>query len=87
MATHSSVLAWRITGMGEPGGLLSMGSHRVGHEWRDLAAAAGITFNTHISGPDGTISGQRLAGAILVHSPFAFLQSTGISWKRKCIHS
>ena len=31
MATHSSVLAWRITGMAEPGGLLSMGSHRVGH--------------------------------------------------------
>ena len=31
MATHSSVLAWRIPGMGEPGGLLSMGSHRVGH--------------------------------------------------------
>ena len=32
MATHSSVIAWRITGMGEPGGLLSMGSHRVGHD-------------------------------------------------------
>ena len=32
MATHSSVLAWRIPGMGEPGGLPSMGSHRVGHE-------------------------------------------------------
>ena len=32
MATHSSVLAWRIRGMGEPGGLLSMGSHRVGHD-------------------------------------------------------
>ena len=32
MATHSSVLAWRIPGMGEPGGLLSMGSHRVGHD-------------------------------------------------------
>ena len=31
MVTHSSVLAWRITGTGEPGGLLSMGSHRVGH--------------------------------------------------------
>ena len=31
MATHSSVLAWRIPGIGEPGGLLSMGSHRVGH--------------------------------------------------------
>ena len=32
MATHSSVLAWRIPGMVEPGGLLSMGSHRVGHD-------------------------------------------------------
>ena len=32
-ATHSSVLAWRIQGMGEPGGLPSMGSHRVGHDW------------------------------------------------------
>ena len=41
MATHSSVLAWRIPGTGEPGGLLSMWSHRVGHDWRDLAAAAG----------------------------------------------
>jgi len=40
MATHSSVLAWRIPGMGEPGGLLSMGLHRVGQDWRDLAAAA-----------------------------------------------
>ena len=32
MATHSSVLAWRVPGMGEPGGLLSMGLHRVGHD-------------------------------------------------------
>ena len=40
MATHSSVLAWRIPGSGEPGGLPSMGSHRVGHDWSDLAAAA-----------------------------------------------
>ena len=40
MATHSSVLAWRIPGTVEPGGLLSMGSHRVGHSWSDLAAAA-----------------------------------------------
>ena len=39
MATHSSVLAWRIPGTGEPGGLPSMGSHRVGHDWSDLAAA------------------------------------------------
>ena len=41
MTTHSSVLAWRIPGMGEPGGLLSMVSHRVVHDWSDLAAAAG----------------------------------------------
>ena len=40
MATHSSTLAWRIPGMGEPGGLLSVGSHRVGHDRTDLAAAA-----------------------------------------------
>ena len=40
MATHSSVLAWRIPGMGEPGGLLSQGSHRVGHNLSDLGAAA-----------------------------------------------
>ena len=40
MATHSSVLAWRIPGMAEPGGLPSMGSHRVGHDRSDLAAAA-----------------------------------------------
>jgi len=37
MATHSSTLAWRIPGLGEPGGLPSMGSHRVGHDWNDLA--------------------------------------------------
>ena len=39
MATHSSILAWRIPGMGEPGGLPSMGLCRVGHDWSDLAAA------------------------------------------------
>ena len=40
MASHSSVLAWKIPGMGEPGGLPSMGSHRVGHDGSDLAVAA-----------------------------------------------
>ena len=40
MATHSSVLAWRIPGTGELGGLLSLGSHRAGHDLSDLAAAA-----------------------------------------------
>ena len=40
MATDSSTFAWKIPGMEEPGGLPSMGSHRVGHNWCDLAAAA-----------------------------------------------
>ena len=40
MATHSSILAWRIPGTEEPGGLLSMGFHRVRHDWSDLAATA-----------------------------------------------
>ena len=40
MATHCSVFAWRIPGMAGPGGPSSMGSHRVGHDWSDLAAAA-----------------------------------------------
>jgi len=46
MATHSGVLAWRIPGTGESGELLSMGSHRVGHDLSDLAAAAVIFKNT-----------------------------------------
>ena len=45
MATHSSVLAWRILEMGEPGGLPSMGSHRVGHDWNDLAANS-VSYNS-----------------------------------------
>ena len=40
MATLSSVLAWRLSGTAEPGGLPSLGSHRVGHDLSDLAAAA-----------------------------------------------
>jgi len=48
MAAHSSVLAWRIPGTGEPGGLPSLGSHRVGHDWSDLAAVA-ASFHVHVS--------------------------------------
>ena len=47
MATHSSVLAWRIPGMVEPGGLPSMGSHRVGHNWSNLAAAAAVPLKSY----------------------------------------
>ena len=44
MATHSSVLTWRIPGTEEPGGLPSLGSHRVGHDWSDLAVTAAALF-------------------------------------------
>ena len=48
MATHSSTLAGRIPGTEEPGGLQSMGSHRVGHHWSNLAAAAAAAFHLGI---------------------------------------
>ena len=48
MATHFSTLAWRIPEMGEPGGLLSMGLHRVGHDWSDLAVVAMIRDVEHL---------------------------------------
>ena len=56
MATHSSILAWRIPGTGEPGGLPSMGSHRVGHDWSDLAAAAAVL----IEDPEKLMQLERL---------------------------
>ena len=46
MAAYSSVLAWRTQGAGEPGGLTSMGSHRVGHDWSDLATVAAADGET-----------------------------------------
>ena len=58
MATHSSVLACRIPGMGEPGGLLSMGSHRVRLDWSKLAAAAAVSrkrYGQTMSGLTGNI--------------------------------
>ena len=45
MATHSSVLAWRIPGTGEPGRLPSLGSHRAGHDWSDLAVGGTVVRN------------------------------------------
>ena len=48
--THPSVLAWRIPGTGKPDGLLSRGSHRVGHDWSNLAAAA-AELHPRIKGP------------------------------------
>ena len=55
MATHSSVLAWRIPGIGEPGGLLSLGLHRVGHDWSDLAAEAAALYLANIKFGEGNL--------------------------------
>ena len=60
MATHSSILAWRIPGTGEPGGLPSMGSQRVGHDCSDLAAAA-----------VGEAEGDRGAGQSVTQRPLS----------------
>ena len=59
MATHCSVLAWRIPGMGEPVGLPSMGSHRVGHDRSDLAVAAEQSRQHGISKGRTQISGTE----------------------------
>ena len=89
MATHSSVLAWRIPGMGEPGGLPSMGLHRVGHDWSDLAAtaavAAGISNNrnksSHSSGGYKTgIKAWQGCAALEAHTKSLSLPSSSFWW-------
>ena len=68
MATHSSVLAWRITGTAEPGGLPSMGSHRVRHNWSDLAAAAA----THLGLSDLESKNKLEIGWIFLSTQMSF---------------
>ena len=77
MATHSSVLAWRIPGTGVPGGLPSMGLHRVGHDWSDLAAAAAAD---HTSSPDTSVHGNSQARILewVVISISRFLRLTQV---------
>ena len=84
-ASHSSVLAWRIPGTGEPGGLPSMGSHRVGHDWSDLAAAASI-WGRWLAQPEGTwapppkpSSPQGQGKSSLGSFPREYLGRTGLS--------
>ena len=80
MATHSSVLAWRIPGTGEPGGLPSMGSHRVGHDWSDLAAAA-AGYGMDVT-DSFWVGGKTVISEIITTSPKMF---TSKSLKRvKC---
>ena len=61
MAPPSSTLAWKIPWMEEPGGLQSMGSLRVGHDWSDLVAAAAAALDTYVTGEcDGYSVSQGL---------------------------
>ena len=73
MAIHSSVLAWRIPGTGEPGRLPSMGLHRVGHNWSDLAAAAAAgKFKKFSTVKSITV----ISHSITIHSPLLFQEYT-----------
>ena len=88
MATHSSVLAWRIPGTGEPGGLPSMGSHRVRHDWSYLAATEDLLHFTRWlsvkylpanSGDTGNV-GQSLDQEDPLEKEMA-TQSSILAWK------
>ena len=70
MAAHSSVLAWRIPGTGEPGGLPSLGSHRVGHDWSDLAVVVGLLHCSKRCDSFQNLEGTWFACALLQLSTF-----------------
>ena len=80
MATHSSVLAWRIPGTLEPGGLPPLGSHRVGHDWSDLAAAGGTCCNIAVHST--FLRERRIHSApqlFLSHSPLSFFSAPNLA--------
>ena len=74
-ATHSSILAWRIPGTGEPGGLPSMGLHRVGHDWSDLAAAAAAV----------ALKCSLKSGELMPPALFLFLYISLVIWSLLCL--
>ena len=94
MATHSRVLAWRIPGMRKPGGLLSLGSHRVRHDWSDLVAAAAGNESTSNARDLGLIPGlgrswrrERLPTPVFwpgefhgLYSPWSHEESDTTEW-------
>ena len=81
MATHSSVLAWRIPGTGEPGGLPSMGSHRVGHDWSDWAAAYTISICLSLVGNGKQFSNMLCKFILMLEAMYdnSFLFKTHVS--------
>ena len=74
VATHSRALAWRIPGMAEPDGLPSMGSHRVRHDWIDLAAAAAYVICIH-SSVNGQFGSSHVLAIVIV-----------LQWTSDCIY-
>ena len=78
MAPHSSVLAWRIPGTEEPGGLPSMGSHIVRHDWSDLAAAADYNMNCASWGKAMPTSGSGLKFGTTLFSLSQNLRKQGL---------
>ena len=93
MATHSNVLSWRISWMEKPGRLQSMGSHRVGHDWSDLAAAAESRRPRSLTWTWYQLD-KRQARVALVFPHHSYCRYTMIRkikneikfqfWKRKC---
>ena len=97
MATHSSILAWRIPGTEEPGGLPSMGSHRVGHDWSDLSSSKNISVQAneleHVKNEESNIfffiieewCRRRLLRVLwTATSPFWRRSALGFLWKEWC---
>ena len=82
MATHSSVLAWRIPGTEEPGGLPSMGLHRVGHDWSDLALALALnSFTSREHSPSQGSWGLTMIGIkILLISNWILPPVNSVLW-------
>ena len=79
MAPYSSTVAWKIPWMGEPGGLPSIRSHRVGHDWSDLAAAAAAAAVSHGSTPGHSVlMSERLSALVFWKS------STWLMGKSPC---
>ena len=76
MATHSSILAWRIPGTGEPGGLPSVGSHRVGHDWSDLAVA-GLKVTSLFYYDNFKVTGTMSGGLVAKSCPTLVTSCTG----------
>ena len=77
MASHSSVLAWRIPGMVEPGGLPSMGSHRVGHDWSDLSSSSSRHLRENILSKKNYCWGHYLANWYFCFKGKCFQQLAG----------